>query len=352
MRIAFLGAGALGTTFGAIMTREGLPVDLIDASVEQVNALKSKGATIVGAIEMVQPVSALTPEEMTGTYDLVFLLTKQTANHAALPNLLKHLHPESIVCTLQNGLPEESVASYVGKEKVIGGVVAPACALVEPGVARANSSLEVMRQFAFELGEINGQITGRLKKVAKCLELVGKVDILDNLTGVRWSKLKINCSGAGLSAALNTTLGQNIDTPEGLICLAGLADEVVHTAQAQNIKLVHMQGFDISLFRLSGPQDIQRVVPMLKTIWERHRPGRGSMMNDLSRGLKSEIDYINGVVVNKGRELGIATPFNELVVEMVHEAEAGKRLNDPAMISRFGPLIEKFAPGLRGTLSV
>jgi 2-dehydropantoate 2-reductase len=346
MRIAFLGAGALGTTFGAIMTKGGIAVDLIDASEEHVRALKTKGARIIGAIEMVQPVSAILPSEMTGLYDLVFILVKQTANQAALPNLIPHLHPDSVVCTLQNGLPEETIASYVGREKVIGGVVAPACALVEPGVARANSSLEVMREFAFELGELDGTITPRLKQTAKCLEVVGNVDILDNLLGVRWSKLKINCSGAGLSAALNTTLGENIDDPKKLIALAFLADEVVKVAQAQNIKLVKMQGFDISLFRLENAQDIKRVAPMLKTIWERHRPGRGSMMNDLSRGLKSEVDFINGVVAEKGRELNIPTPFNEMVIELVHESESRRALNDPAMIERFYPLIDKYAPGL------
>jgi 2-dehydropantoate 2-reductase len=69
-------------------------------------------------------------------------------------------------------------------------------------------------------------------------------------------------------------------------------------------------------------------------------------MFDLERGLDCEIDYINGLVARKGRELGIATPFNDKVVELVKEAQARRGVNNPSMISRFEPLLQKYAPGL------
>ena len=114
MRTAILGAGALGIIIGARMTQKGQQVDLIDSFKENVDALNANGATVTGYLELHQPVKALTPEEMVGTYDLVLLLTKQTANETALPKLLPYLHKDSIVCTLQNGVPEESVAAIVG----------------------------------------------------------------------------------------------------------------------------------------------------------------------------------------------------------------------------------------------
>jgi 2-dehydropantoate 2-reductase len=346
MRSAILGVGALGTIFGALMTKNGKPVDMIDANREHVEALQAHGATIIGGLDLVQPVSALLPEEMSGYYDLVFLLTKQTVNHIALPNLLKFMHADSVVCTLQNGVPEEYVASFVGKERTMGGAVAPAAMWVKPGVARLNSNEQVLKEFAFEIGEIDGRITPRLHLVKEYLEAVGHTDLLDNLMGMRWSKLKINCTGSGMSAALGQTFGDNIDNPKALICMAFIADEVIKTAHAQGIKLVYMQGEEISDFELSSPRDIPALVPRYKNIWGRHRPSKASMMFDLERGLDCEIDYINGLVARKGRELGIATPFNDKVVELVKEAQARRGVNNPSMISRFEPLLQKYAPGL------
>ncbi|MDR2825259.1 MAG: ketopantoate reductase family protein [Deltaproteobacteria bacterium] len=346
MRTAIMGAGALGTLFGALMTKNGKPVDMIDANKEHIAALKANGATIIGGINLVQKVSALTPDEMTGQYDLVFLLTKQTANHIALPHLTKFLHKDSVVCTLQNGVPEEYVASFVGKERTIGGAVAPAAQWVRPGVSQFNSTENVLKQFAFEIGEIDGTNTPRLKNAQEYLGAVGKTLLLDNLMGLRWSKLKINSTGSGMSAALGQTFGANIDSSKVIICMAFIADEVIKTAHAQNIKLVPMQGADIDSFELSGPQDIPALVPKFKELWERHRPSKASMMFDLERGLDCEIDYINGLVAKKGRELGIATPFNDRVVELVREAQARRGLNNPAMISRFEDLFQKYAPGL------
>lgn len=105
MRAAIIGAGSLGTIIGALMAKAGRPVDLIDTNREHVAALNRDGARIIGEMDLTVPVQALTPEDMTGQYDLVFLLSKQTANQAVLTHLLPFLHAESTVCTLQNGIP-------------------------------------------------------------------------------------------------------------------------------------------------------------------------------------------------------------------------------------------------------
>jgi 2-dehydropantoate 2-reductase len=274
MRTAIVGVGALGTIFGALMTKNGKPVDMIDANRDHVQALKAHGAAIVGGLNLVQPVSALHPEEMSGHYDLVFLLTKQTANHIALPHLRKFLRPESLVCTLQNGVPEEYVASFVGKERTIGGAVGPAAMWVKPGVASLNSSPRVLAEFAFEIGEIDGRITPRLYRVKEYLEAIGHTNLLDNLMGARWSKLKINCTGSGMSAALGQSFGDNIDNPKVIICMAFIGDEVIKTAHAQGIKLERMQGAQISEFELNSPGDIPALAPKYKDTGSGTAPAR------------------------------------------------------------------------------
>ncbi|MCX7915924.1 MAG: 2-dehydropantoate 2-reductase, partial [Verrucomicrobiae bacterium] len=135
MRTAILGAGALGIIIGALMTKNGKQVELIDANKANVDALNANGATVTGYLNLRQPVTAITPDQMSGKYDLVILLTKQTDNDKALPPLLPHLHEESIVCTLQNGIPEETVASFVGRERTIGGAVGFGATWLGPGVS-------------------------------------------------------------------------------------------------------------------------------------------------------------------------------------------------------------------------
>ena len=105
----------MGTILGALLAKGGRDVTLVDTNEEHVKALNEKGAQIIGFLEMTATVKAIMPAQMDGTYDFVIYLVKTTYNHIALPQILPHLHEESIVLTLQNGLPEDAVAEYVGE---------------------------------------------------------------------------------------------------------------------------------------------------------------------------------------------------------------------------------------------
>lgn len=133
MRLAIMGAGSIGTVLGAYIAKSGRQIDLIDANREHVNALNANGAHVIGKSDFVVPVHALVPEDMVGVYDLVIYMVKQTFNDSALKQLLPHLHENSIVLTLQNGIPELAVAEYVGKERTMGGTVGWGATWISPG---------------------------------------------------------------------------------------------------------------------------------------------------------------------------------------------------------------------------
>ena len=106
MRSAIYGAGSLGTILGAYITKNGGQIDLINHNKAHVAALRAEGARVVGTVNFTQPVTALTDEEMTGEYDVIFLMTKQLHN-AEVVNMLKgSLAEDGVIVTLQNGLPE------------------------------------------------------------------------------------------------------------------------------------------------------------------------------------------------------------------------------------------------------
>lgn len=339
MRTAILGAGALGIIIGARMTQNGQQVDLIDSFKENVDALNANGATVTGFLELHQAVTALTPEQMTGTYDLVLLLTKQTANETALPKLLPHLHKDSVVCTLQNGVPEESVASYVGKERTIGGAVGFGATWLRPGVSELTSSMEAVEKFAFEIGEIDGIVRPRLEKVKQVLSTAGGTTILTNLMGIRYTKLLMNSTFSGMSAALNGLFSDVLANPKAMICVAHIANEVIKVCHGLGYRMVEMQGSNFEFLELNSKTEIPSKMDFYKKVWGRHN-NKASMLQDLEKGKKTEIDYINGVVCRGGRKCGIPTPFNDMVVELVKEAEARGGVNDFSYLERFNDSIE------------
>jgi 2-dehydropantoate 2-reductase len=321
MRIAIMGSGSLGTIIGALITAGGQEVDLIDINKEHVGALNHYGAKITGFMDLTVPVKALLPNEMTGKYDLVFLLTKQVYNQTSLEQLLPHLNPDSTVCTLQNGIPEDFVSSYIGRERTIGGVVGFGATWLGPGVSELATEVHTLENYAFDIGELDGRLTSRLEKVKKVLDLVGHCHISDNIMGIKWSKLLMNATFSGMSAALGCRFGDVLASETAMQSLAHIADETIKVARAHGIKLELMQGKDMEFLELQDESDIPNKMDFYQEVWGPHSNTKASMLQDLEKNRKSEIDYINGFVSKKGREVGIKTPYNDLVVKLVKESE-------------------------------
>ncbi|HWL28691.1 MAG TPA: 2-dehydropantoate 2-reductase [Burkholderiaceae bacterium] len=339
MRAAIIGAGSLGTIIGALMTRGGRHVDLVDANEEHVATMNRDGARITGEMDLVVPVRALMPHDMSGQYDLVFLLNKQTANDAVLKHLLPFLHDHSIVCTLQNGIPEPRVASYVSAQRTIGGAVGFGATWIGPGVSQLTTREETVRKFAFEIGEIDGAMRPRLAQVQAYLSCVGTTTILPDLMGIRWSKVLMNATFSGMSAALGCTFGEVMDDPRALRCIAFLADETVRAAHAAGHRMAMMQGEDFEQFLLASPRDVEARLPLIERIWNQHRQLRASMLQDLEKGRDTEINFINGVVRDTGRQFGMPTPFNDRVIELVVEAQSRRQVPTFSNIARFDDLL-------------
>ena len=123
MRFAIYGAGSLGTVLGAYITQAGTPIELINRNEKHTKALKEKGATIKGTVDMHVMVDAKFPNEMTGRYDVIFLMTKQLHNKEVVSYLKDFLDVRGVIVTLQNGIPEPEIAEIVGPEHTIGCVV-------------------------------------------------------------------------------------------------------------------------------------------------------------------------------------------------------------------------------------
>lgn len=325
MKIGIMGAGSLGTIIGAHIAKGNEDVELIDVNKEHVDALNQNGATITGTINVTLPVKAITPDEMTGTYDLVLLLTKQVYNHDVLTNLKQYLRDDSVVLSLQNGVPEESLVAILGKDRVIGGSVEFGATYVKPGVSELTTTEEAFKGNAFQIGELDGSITDRVNTIKQILDLVGETKVTDNLVGTKWAKLLVNVAMSGMSAALGCTFGDVLNDDIAVTSAVRLADETIRVGQAAGVEFAELAGFNLEIFKLAQDNsNLPVAIGFARKAFAPQALLRASMLQDLEKQRKTEIDYINGVVSTKGKEVGEATPFNDLLVSLVRKAEDTK----------------------------
>jgi 2-dehydropantoate 2-reductase len=322
-RIAVMGAGSMGTLLCACLARAGRPIDAIDVNREHVDALNRDGATVTGSVNMNVPVHALTPEEMEGKYDLIFLLIKQTYNKSAFAQLKPHLHEKSIVCTLQNGIPESAVAEAFGEERTMGCAVTWAATFLGPGKTQATTKKE---KWTSIMGTLNGKLTEEAEEVRKILSLMCPTEFIDNLMGIRWSKLLVNCSFSGMSAALGCTFGEILENEKAFKCAQYIARECIRVTEAQGYEMVPMAHGKTFKTLMDFETDEERLntAGIYRELWGAARSAKASMLQDLEMGRESEIDAINGMLSKKGREFGIPTPVNDKVVEIVKGIEDGR----------------------------
>ncbi len=329
-KIAVYGAGAMGTVLGGFLTLGGLKnVELITRNVAHVQGLQARGAAIecqADGREIVCPVTAKLPKDM-GSYDVVFLMTKQRHNQEILQGLLPHLNEGAIVCTTQNGLPEHSVAKIVGEECTFGAATTFGATFIGGGRVALTSKIGAMQM---EVGGLSKK-PEKLALLEEILSFAGKatnnpsfVKTTDNLLGARWSKLAINVAFSGLSVVTGMTFGEVAKKRKTRKLALGILRECMDVASALGISLAPMQGHDMQKL-LGGKTPIKRCFAylILPYAMRKHKRLESGMLKDVQAGRKCEIDFVNGVVVAQGKIAGVSTPLNEKVAELVHGVENG-----------------------------
>jgi len=322
MRSAIYGAGSLGTILGAFITQKGGQIDLINRNKAHVEALKTKGATITGTLNFTQEVKAFTPEEMTGIYDIIFLMTKQQFNAEVVTFLKDYLAEDGVIVTLQNGIPELQIGEIVGEDRVLGCTVAWGATLKEPGVCELTSEPDSL---TFSLGTLAAKPHKHILEVKKLLEMMGPVDLDANFVGTRWSKLLINSAFSGMSAVLGCTFGEAAKDKTSRRIVQALIKECIDVCATGKIKIEPVQGKDIVKL-LDYHNSVKKAFAffIIPIAIRKHALLKASMLQDIEKGKKTEVDAINGVVSAYGRKVGCPTPMNDKVVEIIHRIEKGE----------------------------
>ena len=238
---------------GAYLAREGVQIDLINRNHAHVNALNRSGAHITGTVNMTVQVNALLPEDMTGRYDIIFLMTKQLNNRETVSFLKNYLSEDGVIVTLQNGIPEDGIAEIVGPDHTIGVTVEWGATMDAPGNSRLTSDPDSL---SFHMGSMPGIPENKLEQVKAVLEKMCPVVIENNLPGARWSKLLINATFSGLGTVIGGTFGDvtrdpearnlaasckpcEIDAINGVVCEWGRKEGIRTPVNDRIVKIIH-----------------------------------------------------------------------------------------------------------------
>ncbi|MBQ9747849.1 MAG: ketopantoate reductase family protein [Clostridia bacterium] len=321
-RYAIYGAGSLGTVLGAYITKNGGQIDLINRNRAHVDALRKNGAVIDGTVNMTVPVTAYTPEEMNGVYDVILLMTKQLLNREVVTFLKDYLAEDGVIVTLQNGLPEPGIAELVGASHTMGCVVEWGATLSAPGVCTLTSAPESL---SFHMGRMEGITDEKFREVKSLLELMCPVHEETNLIGARWSKLLINATFSGLGTVVGGVFGDVSENKAARKVAIRCMKECIDVGHAAGAEFAPVQGKNITaLFYYKNAVKRAIATALIPIAMKKHRDIEPSMLQDLKKNKPCEIDAINGIVCEWGKKCGVVTPVNDRIVEIVKRCERGE----------------------------
>ncbi|WP_175760681.1 ketopantoate reductase family protein [Burkholderia ambifaria] len=303
MKIAMLGAGALGCAIGAALTEGGHETWLIARSPSHVGAMCRDGLQVddTSGSRRVR-VRATTQADDVGVADLVIVLVKSFHTDAAMRGAQGLIGPDTLVLSLQNGLGHEDIlADVVGRERVLAGKT------YVGGVRCGDAHIEsgVAGKLTF-IGELDGRITPRLQAIADAFNAAGlATTVSDNIVGTMWDKLLVNVATGALTGITGLTYGQLYGEPLLKSTSLAAVAEAIAVAQAAGVRL-----------SMTDPEQAW-------TLAAEGLPAafKTSMLQSLERGAMTEIDFINGSVVRWGQRYGVPTPVNTTLVACIKGIE-------------------------------
>ncbi len=333
-RIAFVGAGAVGGYVGGHLARAGHDVTLIDAWPEHIDAIKRGGIHLGGTQgEHQVPVRALHLHEVQGCItapaDLAFICVKLYDTAWACALIKPYLAPTAVVVTLQNALVEEVVAGIVGWGRTLGCIASTiSVEAVGPGRIVRTQLPGGADYTVFRVGEMSGMITARAQDIAQLLRAVDSAKVTDNLWGERWSKLVANTMSTGVCGASGLDLNQIVEDATARRLQIRLAAEAIRVGQALGLRLEPIRGLPPEQWIAAVQGDRAALAAaeahMLDALRRRPEGGRSGTAQDLAKGRRTEVDFMNGYVAARGAEMGVLTPAHAAVTVLVKRVERGE----------------------------
>ncbi|HCL78905.1 MAG TPA: 2-dehydropantoate 2-reductase [Synergistaceae bacterium] len=297
-RVVILGSGAMGSLYGGMLAEAGVPVTLVDVWKEHMDAVNRDGLIIEGVSgdRVVRSLRGVTDPREAGEADLVLVFVKATMTKAAMEGARCLLGPDTAVLTLQNGLGNaEKLSDVAGASRVLAGITGHGCNILGPGRIRHAGTGDTI------LGELDGSATDRLARIAALFGRAGfSVKTSSNVLGMIWAKLLVNVGINALTAVTGLKNGRLVELPE--------ADELLEAAVREAMAVAERKGIRV---------EAEDPVAHTRDVARRTAANRSSMLQDVSAERQTEIDVINGAIVDEGKRLGVPTPVNLCLANLI-----------------------------------
>lgn len=299
MKIAIIGAGAMGCLYGAklsaVPTNEVYLIDVWKDHIETVNEnglqMEENGETL-----SFRAVKGVIDANLAGICDLAIVFVKSTLTRTAVKENKAVFGPDTIALTLQNGLGNiDLIRAEIGDANVIAGTTAHGATMLGPGRMRHAGSGKTI------IGELKGKRTARIETIASVFQEAGlDTDISDHVLGLVWDKLLVNVGINALTGITRLQNGELLKHPE--------IEELLEAAVAEAHAVAKARGICLSYDDPAGHT---------KEVCRATAANKSSMLQDILNHKLTEIDMINGAVVREGAEAGISTPVNMVLTNLI-----------------------------------
>lgn len=328
-KIAVIGAGANGAAVGADLTRAGHDVTLVEQWPENVAAMRADGVITEMPDETITtPVRAINLSDVATLrgerFDSLFVVVKAYDTRWACELMAPYLRPDGLAVGLQNGMTIDDMSDVLGAERTLGAVIEIAAGMFTPGVVERHTPPSGTW---FAVGSLSSATGGREHELADLLQHAGTAQAVDDIRSAKWMKLVVNSAELVTSAILDLPLLQAAKVPGMHEFMLETGKEAVRTAVAVGRKVVPIFGLtDVD------PDDPERFVDvmldMVYTNWSLPHT-KTTVLQDWQKGRRSEVDQLNGLIVDEQRRLGGTAPHNARTVEIAHRIEYGDLTGSP-----------------------
>lgn len=304
MKIAIIGPGAMGCLFAALLSASKGKNDtwVLDKDPQRSKLIDSKGVTVEGAFNLRQAVKVTADAKRIGPVDLIIIFTKSYDTESALNSAKQLISAQTNILSLQNGLGNlELISETVGADRTIGGITINGVTLLDTAKVRCAGKGETI------IGKLNGRIFGDLRQISAVFNEAGiSTRISKDIDSVIWSKLIVNVGVNAIASICRLPNGALLDHEGTKEILRQAVVEATKLAKRKKIRLIY-------------DDPLQKVESVCKATSD----NICSMLQDVLRQKRTEIDYINAAVVRLAKGYGIKTPVNEMLSQIVKTIEAG-----------------------------
>jgi 2-dehydropantoate 2-reductase len=345
-KVAIVGTGAVGGYVGAHMVQAGEDVTFLDPWPEHVEEMRRRGLRVTHARDVPEFTVAARALHITDAQglakekpiDIAFVCVKSYDTAWATTLISQYLAADGFVVSLQNCMNEETVAGIVGWGKTLGCIASSITVnLPDPGHIHRGAGKHGAAHTVFRAGEVHGRATRRAEEVCRLVGTADSAKVTENLWGERWSKLVTNVMGNGLSACTGLSGWQMLQNEPVRRFATRLGGEAIRVGQALGYALEDIMHLPAETIARAGEGDEaamrsyeERRFKDAKHTAAEQRP---SMGQDMLKGRRTEIEFLNGFVVRAGDRLGLPCRANAVLTDIVRRVERGELVADPRHIA-------------------